>query len=296
MMLRSPKGVAIYVLHLDMAWEIRFHMPYTFTENTAPIRWIVPGSQYHPSTVVEPSIEADRTYPADVENHQPIIISFNYIDCLEYVFCGLAGVNDRDAAQRSRPAGADPQLLFRTQAYLKARADNCEPGSAQREAWDRFFKIHDPFIRRSVAAWHLQPWDAEECVQMTWVEIVRKLPDLKFDPRLGTFRGWLATVIRRQVCDFLAGEKRRRLSALTIEESVVPGDESDDPAELVMRRESRLLVQRMIQDLQREVSEKSYQVIYLHYVTGLELFRNRSAARPDATGSSLPPSSYQAKA
>jgi len=241
---------------------------FTFTESTAPIRWISPGSQYYPSTVVEPSIETDRTYPTDVENHHIIITSHNYLN-LHYIFCSLAGVNDRDAAQRSRPAGADPQFLFRTQAYLKARAANCEPGSAQREAWDRFFKIHDPFVRRSVAAWHLQPWDAEECVQMTWVEIVRKLPDLRFDPRLGTFRGWLATLIRRQVCHFLAGEKRRRLSVLTIEESVVPGDESDDPAELAMRRESRLLVQRMIQDLQREVSEMSYQVMYLHCVKGL---------------------------
>jgi RNA polymerase sigma factor (sigma-70 family) len=106
-------------------------------------------------------------------------------------------------------------------------------------------------------------------VQLIWLEIVRKLPDLKFDPRLGTFRGWLATVIRRQVCDFLAREKRRRFSALTIEESVVPGDVSVDPSELVMRRESRLLVQRMIQDLRREVSEKSYQVLYLHCVIGL---------------------------
>jgi RNA polymerase sigma-70 factor, ECF subfamily len=238
-------------------------MSYIFTENTASIRCITPGLQYYPSTVVEPSAEADRTHPADIEYHYVII--FN----LQYIFCSLAGVNDSDTAQRSRPAGADQQLLLRTQAYLEARADNCEPCSAQREAWDRFFKIYDPFVRRSVDARHLQPWDAEECVQMTWVEIVRKLPDLKFDPRLGTFRGWLATVVRRQVSDFLADEKRRRLSALTIEESVVPGDESDDPAELVMRRESRLLVQRMIQDLQREVSEQSYQVMYLHYVTGL---------------------------
>ena len=245
-------------------------MPYTiFTEIAAPIRWIVRGSQYQRSTVVEPSIEADRTYPADVENYQPIIIRSNYLTCLEYIFCSVAGVNDRDAVPRSRPADAHPQLLSRTQAYLKARADNCEPGSAQREAWDRFFKIHDPFVRRSVAAWHLQPWDVEECVQMTWVEIVRKLPDFRFDPRLGTFRGWLAKLIRCQVCDFLAGEKRRRLSVLTIEESVVPGNESDDPAELAIRRESQLLVQRMIQDLQREVSETSYQVMHLHCVKGL---------------------------
>src|SRR5512135_3189146 len=43
--------------------------------------------------------------------------------------CSLAGVNGRDAAQRSRPADADQELLFRTQTYLKARADNCEPCS-----------------------------------------------------------------------------------------------------------------------------------------------------------------------
>ena len=251
------------------------------SQNAAAIRWIAPGSQYYPSTVVEPSVETDRTYAADVENYQPIIISSSYLNCLEYIFCGLAGVNDRDGAQSSRPADADPQLLFRTQEYLKALADNCKTGSAQREAWDQFFKIHDPFVRRSVGAWHLQPWDAEECVQMTWVEIVRKLPDLKFDPRLGAFRSWLATVIRRQVCDFLAGEKRRRLSALTMEETVVPGDESDDPAELLIRRESQLLVQRMIQDLERDVSEKSYQVMYLHCVKGLDY--SEIAAQLDLT-------------
>jgi len=103
-------------------------MPYTFTENAAP--------------VVQPTIEAYRTYPADFENYQPIIISSNCLNCLEYIFCSLAGVNDCDAAQRSRPAGAYPQLLIRTQAYLKARADNFEPGSVQHEAWERFFRIH----------------------------------------------------------------------------------------------------------------------------------------------------------
>jgi len=258
----------MYVLHLDMAWAIRFQMPYTVTENAAPICRIAPNSQYYPSTVVELSIETDRIYPADVENHQIIVSTHNCFD-LRYTFCSVAAVNDRDAAQRSWPQGADPQLLLRTQAYLKARADNCEPGSAQREAWDRFFKIYDPFVRRSVAAWHLRPWDTEECVQLAWVEIVRKLPDLKFDPQLGTFRGWLAKIIRCQVCDFLAGEKRRRFSESTIEEFVLPGDESNDPAELAMRRESRLLVRRMIQDLQREVSETSYQVMYLRCVKGL---------------------------
>lgn len=238
-------------------------MSYNITKNTASICCIAPGSQYHPSAVVETSIEAG------IEYHQSIINKHCFIIYSTYIFCSLAGVNGRDAAQRSRPADADQELLFRTQTYLKARADKCEPCSAQSEAWDQFFKVYDPFVRRSVNAWHLQPWDAEECVQLIWLEIVRKLPDLKFDPRLGTFRGWLATVTRCQVCDFLASEKRRRLSALTIEESVVPGNVSDDPSELVMRRESRLLVQRMIQDIRREVSEKSYQVLYLHCVIGL---------------------------
>jgi RNA polymerase sigma factor (sigma-70 family) len=198
-----------------------------------------------------------------------IIAGLNHLG-LDYVSsCSIAGVNDRDAAQRSTPAGADPLLLFRAQAYLKARADNCEPGSEQGDAWDRFFKTHDAFVRHAVAAWHLQPWDAEECVQMIWVEMVRKLPALKFDPRLGTFRGWLTKVAHCQVCDFLAHEKRHRLAELTTRELIETGDESDNPAELAMRRESRLLVQRTIQDLQREVSETSYQLMYLHCVKGL---------------------------
>ena len=57
-------------------------MLYTFTENTASIRCIAPGSQYHPSTVVEPSIEADCKNPAIIENRQIIIINTDYINYL----------------------------------------------------------------------------------------------------------------------------------------------------------------------------------------------------------------------
>ena len=82
-----------------------------------------------------------------------------------------AGVNGTCA----RP-DIDPQLLERTQAYLRSLRACGEPGAGLSRAWDEFYRIHRPLVRRLVGACGLSAQDAEDCIQEAWIAILRALP------------------------------------------------------------------------------------------------------------------------
>src|SRR5579872_6702355 len=72
------------------------------------------------------------------------------------------------------------------------------------EAWAQFVKVYAPFIYRYVRKRGLQDADAADLTQLCLRQVAAHVESLEYDPRRGTFRGWLFTIVHHKLRDFQA--------------------------------------------------------------------------------------------
>jgi RNA polymerase sigma-70 factor (ECF subfamily) len=77
------------------------------------------------------------------------------------------------------------------------------------EAWRQFVDLYAPLIYQFGRKRGLQDADAADLTQVVLQALTRCIPGLSYDPRQGTFRGWLFAVVRNQLHKLL--ERQRRL-------------------------------------------------------------------------------------
>jgi hypothetical protein len=70
----------------------------------------------------------------------------------------------------------DLALLQHTQAYLECRSRRLIPSVELLAAWERFYRVYDPLIRRFATAFHVPKDSQDDCIQQVWTELVKKLP------------------------------------------------------------------------------------------------------------------------
>ena len=69
-------------------------------------------------------------------------------------------------------------------------------------AWSRFVAVYQPLIHGFARKHGLQEADAADLAQEVLRAVARSVGRLDYDPRRGSFRGWLFTVVRNQLRDF----------------------------------------------------------------------------------------------
>ncbi len=72
------------------------------------------------------------------------------------------------------------------------------------EAWSQFVKVYSPLVYRYARRRGLQDADAADLTQDVLRTVTRSIKRFEYDPARGTFRGWLMSVTRTRLCDFLA--------------------------------------------------------------------------------------------
>jgi RNA polymerase sigma factor (sigma-70 family) len=79
-----------------------------------------------------------------------------------------------------------------TRATLLIRLRN----ASDQEAWRLFASIYTPLVYRYAIKHGLQDADAADTAQETMCNVVRAIRNFQYDPKRGSFRGWLLTVVR----------------------------------------------------------------------------------------------------
>ena len=77
------------------------------------------------------------------------------------------------------------------------------------EAWRQFAEIYEPLVFRIAMVKGLQRADAEDLVQEVMSRVARSVGSWDPDPRKGSFRGWISTIARNLVIDFLRKNNRQ---------------------------------------------------------------------------------------
>jgi RNA polymerase sigma-70 factor (ECF subfamily) len=86
---------------------------------------------------------------------------------------------------------------------LRTRSDH--------EAWDEFVRIYAPLIHRWLSEFRLQHHDACDVGQEVLVTLAREMPNFRYDPGRGSFRGWLRTVVTNRLLAFWRTRDRQRV-------------------------------------------------------------------------------------
>jgi RNA polymerase sigma factor (sigma-70 family) len=77
------------------------------------------------------------------------------------------------------------------------------------DAWKEFFDLYGPVVYRFARNRGLQDADAADLMQDVLRSVARNAAKMEYDPKRGTFRGWLYTVTRNKIYNFLSSQRIR---------------------------------------------------------------------------------------
>ena len=76
------------------------------------------------------------------------------------------------------------------------------------QAWGEFMDIYSPLVRRLARQRGMQDADADDLLQEVFRAVARALERGLYDPRRGSFRGWLFQIARNLMVNFLVSQRR----------------------------------------------------------------------------------------
>lgn len=97
---------------------------------------------------------------------------------------------------------AEPPL---TRVTLLNRLKNARDA----EAWREFFRLYGPVVYSFARNRGLQDADAADLMQDVLRSVAKNADKMEYDPKRGTFRGWLYTVTRNKIYNFLSAQRNK---------------------------------------------------------------------------------------
>jgi RNA polymerase sigma-70 factor (ECF subfamily) len=82
--------------------------------------------------------------------------------------------------------------------------------SADKQAWQRFLAIYEPWLRGWLSRTDLQPADVDDVLQEVLAAMSDRMADFVHNGRPGAFRAWLRTILTNQLRHFLRGQRTRQ--------------------------------------------------------------------------------------
>jgi RNA polymerase sigma factor (sigma-70 family) len=99
--------------------------------------------------------------------------------------------------------------LIPTRATLLQRLKDWQDQSS----WQDFFDTYWNLIYGVARKGGLTPAESEDVVQETMISVAKHMPGFKYDPSIGSFKGWLLTLTRWRIADQLRKRGRHDFPA-----------------------------------------------------------------------------------
>jgi RNA polymerase sigma-70 factor (ECF subfamily) len=140
-----------------------------------------------------------------------------------------------------------------------------------RQAWEEFVEIYAPLVYGFARKHGLQSADAADLTQEVLRAVAGAAGRLEYDPRRGSFRGWLFTVVRNRLRNFLASRDRRCRGSGDSDVArlleAVPAPEEEDSALWDREYEQRLFAWAAEQ-VRQTCQETTWRAFWLTAVEG----------------------------
>ena len=142
-----------------------------------------------------------------------------------------------------------------------------------RSAWDQFLQIYQPLIFRLARRRGVQDADAREVTQDVLMSVAGAIGRWETDPERGSFRGWLSTITRNLVVNYLIRQSRhpRGSGDSDLKRWL---DERPDPhteeSVLYEREEERQIFRWVAEQIRSEFHETTWKAFWQTAVEGRE--------------------------
>lgn len=138
-------------------------------------------------------------------------------------------------------------------------------------AWREFVGLYGPVVYGFARNRGLQDADAADLMQDVMRSVSSTIGRLDYDPKRGTFRGWLFTITRNKVFNFLSSRRVRPqgsggTAANRRLEEATEADDGTDDWELEYQRRLAALAMERVQD---EFQESTWRAFWLTAVEGM---------------------------
>lgn len=165
----------------------------------------------------------------------------------------------------------DAALLAAAQVYLERQLAGDASEGAPAEAWQRFYELYGPLIRRFTLACQVPKSEVDDCVQDVFRTVIVALRDFKYDPDQGRFRSWLFSVVRSRATDLVRRRLRRAARRFAPRADATTWDAAVDPVETLERRWRQEVVHTVVKQLREQVSPRNFEVFYLRSIKELSV-------------------------
>jgi RNA polymerase sigma-70 factor (ECF subfamily) len=145
-----------------------------------------------------------------------------------------------------------------TRASLLVRLRNARDGAA----WGEFVNLYGPLLYGYARKQGLQDADAADLGQEVLTAVAGAIGRLEYDPRRGTFRNWLFTVMRRKLANWRESVNARGRGDAAMQRLL---EQCEAPAELEAEWEAqwqRRLVAWACAEVRRQVADTTWQAFW----------------------------------
>ncbi len=137
-------------------------------------------------------------------------------------------------------------------------------------AWSQFVAIYSPLVYRFARRHGLQETDAADVTQEVFCAVARGIRQFDYDPQKGSFHGWLITVARSKLRNFLGKQQAKNqgiggTEALKLIEQQPSGDDEDA---FVEREHRRCLFDWAVGQIRSDFQEPTWQAFWQTSVEG----------------------------
>lgn len=136
-----------------------------------------------------------------------------------------------------------------------------------RRRWQEFFDTYWKLIYSAARKSGLTDSEAQEVVQETVITVAKKIEKLKYDPAIGSFKGWLLQITRWRIADqFRKRQPGGTKSLRSIDDRLtgtierLPDSQGDDIAALWEKEWQQTLFDAAIVRVKRKVEAKQFQI------------------------------------
>jgi RNA polymerase sigma-70 factor (ECF subfamily) len=149
--------------------------------------------------------------------------------------------------------------LIPTKATLLGRLKNAQ----DQTSWQEFFDTYSRLIYGVARNAGLSDEDAQDVLQATMDRVAEQMPKFRYDPRIGSFKGWLLNLTRLEIVR--RSLKRRPSSDRKSEKAVAEADPSGHSVERLWDTAwQNNLTEASVANVKRRLDPKKYQIYDLH--------------------------------
>jgi RNA polymerase sigma-70 factor, ECF subfamily len=135
--------------------------------------------------------------------------------------------------------------------------------AGKQQAWSDLVRLYGPLVARWCRQYEMQSSDSEDVLQEVFIAVSRHLHAYGQNSEVNSFRGWLWTIARSKIMDYL---RRRKGMAVSVDANLlnemISWEVANDRSSSDARQDLHVLVAQALQMVRSDFSERTWEAFW----------------------------------